>query len=350
MLFDPLIYNKKCSINEKKIIENKNEKVLNNTRKEFPNVCLNGTKNDIENCKKNIYKEKSKALIDEVFHSLKNRDQALNHGFFRLIDKDGNIYLTSNNNFSINNDLRIVSDDGKKFLTGNLFEENNISHDVSTPEIIDFNKKFLPVINKSNEITIDANLNVNEEIKPEQGFDPSDPYTYTKKKHVKIYDKIGHYNDLDIYFLKNSVNAWSIISINRKNKEKYNNNYIYYNRNNDTVSVIGPGIIVQSDFDKLHYNKITFKFNEITKDEGVPTYFKNVISDGAPMKSLHHYYVLPDGSIIGVFSDDTRKKIGCAKLLKLPEDVKKCFSQNSINKLNESLINFIKNAELQKKF
>ncbi|WP_343183882.1 flagellar basal body FlgE domain-containing protein [Buchnera aphidicola (Ceratovacuna keduensis)] len=344
MLITNSIDNEKYKQNEKRI-----EYYKNQTKNLYDKSCETNQTIDDKDIKKNIiYVRRGKKLLSEIFDSDFNRKQAIYYGLFRLIDKEGNVSLSSKRDFSMNNELKIVNSDGK-YLTGNLFDKNNVPNKVSKPEILDFSKKFLPIINKTNEIIIEANLNTEEEVKEEIKFNPLDPFTYTRKRSVKVYDKLGHHNDLDIYFLKNAVNSWRIISINRKNNERYDQNYIFYNRANNKIHIMGSGIIVKSDFDPTSKNKILFKCNDMTTNKNIPTCFKKLKADGAPLKNLSHYDICPNGNIIGVFSDDTRGKLGTAEMVKFPEDVKKCLTEISISNTNKSLINFLKETEFNKK-
>ncbi|BGI51456.1 MAG: hypothetical protein BucCj_2120 [Buchnera aphidicola (Ceratovacuna japonica)] len=336
--------------NEKKIVNEKNKtnSYSEETRKFFKKAFENNKLIDDKDVKENIiYVKRGGQLLNEIFGSMFNRRQAANYGLFRLVDKEGNVSLSSKRDFKMNDELKIVNNDGK-YLTGNLCENNNISGNTSKPEILDFSKKFLPIINKTNEISIEANLNTDEETKEEIKFNPLDPFTYTIKHSIKVYDKTGHDNNLDIYFLKNAVNSWRIISINRKNNERYDQNYIFYNRANKKIHIMGSGIIVKSDFDPSSKNKILFKCTDMTTRKDTPTCFKKPIADGMPMKSLNHYDICPNGEIIGVFSDDTRGTLGYAKIIPFPEDLKQCLEMRAISNMNKSLINFLKNTEFNK--
>ncbi|WP_343188931.1 flagellar basal body FlgE domain-containing protein [Buchnera aphidicola (Chaitoregma tattakana)] len=331
-------------IENKIISKNKENKKVDFTKSKEINTITKTDKDPVD-----IYKVKSKNLITEIFFNIQNKRQALNYGVFRLVDKSGNVSFSSKRDFTMNDELKIVNSEGKYF-TGHLCDDNNISGSASKPEIIDFSKKFVPIITKTKEIKIDANLNENEDIKREIDFDPKDPFTYTRKRSIKVYDKTGHYNDVDIYFLKNAQNSWRIISINRKNNEKYDQNYIFYNRYNKKVHIMGSGIIVRSDFDQNSRIRVLFKCNDITTYKNAPTSFKNVQADGEPLKSLNHYDILPSGDIIGVFSDDTRGKLGSVRIIPLPADVIQCFINGYIRNDNKSLINFIKTNEVKKTF
>ncbi|WP_343154607.1 flagellar basal body FlgE domain-containing protein [Buchnera aphidicola (Pseudoregma panicola)] len=350
MLITNVTNNEKNKLNEKKI-ENKKQETnsLGNKTINFYDDSneINKVMNDKDIKKNIVYVQRGKKLLGEIFDNFFNRKQATYYGLFRLIDKDGNVSVSAKRDFTMNSEFKIVNNDGK-YLTGHLFDkvnDVNIPKNELKPEILDFSKKFLPIIRKTNQINIEANLNTEEEVKEEIKFNPLNPLTYTIKRSIPVYDNLGHHNDLDIYFLKNAVNSWRIISINKKNNERYDQNYIFYNRANNKIHIMGSGIIVKSDFNPSTKNKILFKCTDITTNKNKPTYFKKLKADGAPMKSLSHYDICPNGDVIGVFSDDTRGKLGFAEIIKFPEDVRKCLEEPSISNTNESLINFLKKVE-----
>ncbi|WP_343189784.1 flagellar basal body FlgE domain-containing protein [Buchnera aphidicola (Astegopteryx bambusae)] len=341
MNFNKKIFYNTYKVNE--LVEKNKKSNINNFNIKYKKINkIIEQKNIIKNKK---YTEKCKKLINEICSSIKNKRQAMSYGLFRLIDENGNVALSPNKNFSMNSKLQITDNNGK-YLTGYLYNKINENKNVSFPEIIDFSKKFVPKINKSKEIEIYANLNINEKIKEESKFNPLDPSTYTKKHVVKIYDEFGKHINLDVYFLKNSIDSWKIISINKKYGEKHVNNTIFLNRLDNTIVIEGDEIFVHTNSDNNYLSQLMFKSDKITTNKKLPTSFDKLTTDGAPIKYLSHYEIDENGNILGIFSDNTKGKLGYATLVKLPENIKKSIRNGLIKDINPDLINFFKNNEV----
>ncbi|WP_374623421.1 flagellar hook protein FlgE [Pandoraea sp.] len=124
------------------------------------------------------------------------------NGFFR-VSNNGTIAYTRNGQFSLDKNGYIVDANGDR-LTGYLAGPNGIINSVSPVDLQIPTGDLAPTA--TTKITGQFNLDSRSAVNTTP-FSITDPNSYTNATSLKVYDSLGNSHDVNLYFVKSSVNA-----------------------------------------------------------------------------------------------------------------------------------------------
>lgn len=130
------------------------------------------------------------------------------NGFFRLVDDNGSVYYSRNGQFKLDENRNLVNMQGMQ-LTGYpatgtppTIQQGANPVGLSVPNT-------LMAAKTTTSAAMQINLNSTDSV-PAKAFDVTDSESYNKKGSVTVYDSQGNAHDMNVYYVKNSDNAWQV--------------------------------------------------------------------------------------------------------------------------------------------
>ncbi|WP_435929865.1 flagellar hook protein FlgE [Dryocola sp. BD613] len=130
------------------------------------------------------------------------------NGFFRLVDDNGSVYYSRNGQFKLDENRNLVNMQGMQ-LTGYpatgtppTIQQGANPVGLSVPNT-------LMAAKTTTSAAMQINLNSTDSV-PSKDFDVTDSESYNKKGSVTVYDSQGNAHDMNVYYVKNSDNAWQV--------------------------------------------------------------------------------------------------------------------------------------------
>lgn len=131
------------------------------------------------------------------------------NGFFRLVDDNGSVYYSRNGQFKLDENRNLVNMQGMQ-LTGYpatgtppTIQQGANPVGLSVPNT-------LMAAKTTTSAAMQINLNSTDSVPAKTPFDATDSESYNKKGSVTVYDSQGNAHDMNVYYVKNSDNAWQV--------------------------------------------------------------------------------------------------------------------------------------------
>jgi flagellar hook protein FlgE len=130
-------------------------------------------------------------------------------GFFRLVDDNGSVYYSRNGQFKLDENRNLVNMQGMQ-LTGYpatgtppTIQQGANPVGLSVPNT-------LMAAKTTTTAAMQINLNSTDAVPTKTPFDATDSDSYNKKGTVTVFDSQGNAHDMNVFYVKNSDNAWQI--------------------------------------------------------------------------------------------------------------------------------------------
>jgi len=246
--------------------------------------------------------------------STNTTDLAINgNGFFRTIEANNTVSYTRNGQFSVNNVGNLVNASGAKLtdIAGAPIVINNAttspakaSTTITASQYLDPN---LPIINQTT-----------------TPFSTTNPQSYSAMNSVQAYDNLGNVQNVQVYYVNNGANNYSVYSNTQTNPTPVALGSITINPITGQITtaapaattpatVISSGATLPPTFSGVPINAannsfVTLNLAAVTQVlTGVPS---TMTTDGNPVGLLNSFNIGSDGFITGAFSNSQTLKIG----------------------------------------
>ncbi len=130
-------------------------------------------------------------------------------GFFRLVDDNGSVYYSRNGQFKLDENRNLVNMQGMQ-LTGYpatgtppTIQQGANPVGLSVPNT-------LMAAKTTTTAAMQINLNSTDAVPTKTPFDATDSDSYNKKGTVTVFDSQGNAHDMNVFYVKNSDNAWQV--------------------------------------------------------------------------------------------------------------------------------------------
>ena len=252
------------------------------------------------------------------------------NGFFRLVDTNGAVYYSRNGQFSLDENRNLVNSQGLN-LTGYPASGTPPTIQQGANPVALSIPNTLMSAKASTTGTMQMNLNSTDDVITKT-FNASDPYTYSKKGTVTVYDSLGNSHDLNVYYVKTAENKWDVytqdtsisgakavqaaqMEFTSSGTLKSVTNYIddTSNPGNLILDTANPGTGIAIDVASLNGSVAgTFNLsflNSMQQNTGSSDVVATTQNGYAP-GSLVSYQVNDDGSVVGNYSNRQSQLLG----------------------------------------
>ncbi|QCI21637.1 flagellar hook protein FlgE [Buchnera aphidicola (Hyadaphis tataricae)] len=241
------------------------------------------------------------------------------NGFFRVTDAQGKIYYTRNGQFVLDENKNIVNMQGM-YLTG-----HNISNEHNTKD--NLNNKFnLEAINlqhayklegkPTTKIKLDIKLNENDKFVKHTNLstDPSYPPYANYTTNIDIYNKNNKRKTISVDFYREDEHIWMVhVVSNEKFKDSQENN----KKDIDTLFPMQfdeKGKLISDSIIKIKpnnpdYENIDFDVSNSAEIKNIHNSIEESVQNGYSSGSLKTFDILPNGTIMGTYSNEQKKPI-----------------------------------------
>ena len=231
------------------------------------------------------------------------------NGFFRLTDQAGNVYYSRNGQFSLNANRELVNTAGMN-VTG--YPASGIPAVIQTganPGPLTIPDAQMPA-NATTKASLTANLNSTDDVPSVTPFDPTNVDSFNAKSTITVYDSQGNAHQLDLYFVKNEDNKWTVnprdstTGIDGKPFE------MTFDENGILTSDPQQSLVIQGANGAAADQSISLSMlNSMQQNTGTST-FGNPVQDGFAPGVLTGYMINDDGTIIGAYSNQKTQLLG----------------------------------------
>jgi flagellar hook protein FlgE len=240
------------------------------------------------------------------------------NGFFRVTDAQGKIYYTRNGQFALDENKNIVNMQGM-YLTGhNISNEHNTKDNVNNKfnlEAVNLQHAYKLEGKPTTKIKLGLKLNENDQISKHTNIsvDPSYPpsnYTTT----IDIYNKHNKRKTINIDFYRADEHIWMVhVTSNEKFKDSQENNKKNIDKlfpmQFDKKGKLISDSIIKIKSDHPDYENIDFDVSNSTEMTNVHNSIEESVQNGYASGSLQAFDILPNGTIMGTYSNEQKKPI-----------------------------------------
>ena len=230
-------------------------------------------------------------------------------GFFRVLDSQGHIHYTRNGEFLLDKDQNIITMQGM-YLTGRNKSYSNDNFDNSS-DLQPINLQHAQILKEKPTSIIKFSPILNSNINSSNIEDiAADEFSNTEKyaTNVTIYDQDGQSEVVSISFKKVNKNTWKVnVKSNDPNENNIDASFdLTFNSNG--ILTHNANYEIQSKNKK--YNNITLNLNNTREQSDADHSWDQPFQDGYSSGSLKTFNILPNGEIIGTYSNQKMQPIG----------------------------------------
>lgn len=234
----------------------------------------------------------------------------LENGFFRIIDSHGNVYYTRNGQFLLDKNKNIINMQGM-YLTGyNIPNTKNNINNLSDLEPINLKKADLFKAQPTSKIKLTVVLNNNDFVSNEDTSNNDLSKLAERKTYIKIYNQDAQEEQLNISFNKtDNEKEWIVkVESNEGSTEKNIDNSFSLKFNNDGELISDPICHIKSK--DLKYKNVILDLTNTIQKSNINSSIEASFQDGCPQGTLKTFNILPNGEIIGIYSNEQKAVIG----------------------------------------
>ncbi|QIQ41925.1 MAG: flagellar hook protein FlgE [Buchnera aphidicola (Microlophium carnosum)] len=233
------------------------------------------------------------------------------NGFFRVLDNQGHIHYTRDGQFLLDKNKNIVNMQGM-YLTGkNQYFSKNTFNNASILEPINLKHADRLKEKPTSEIKLKAILNrnfdsiANIESADNQLSAPESCITY-----IDIYNKDGQKEKIKMSFNKTDKNKWTVdVKLDSAKDEKNIHNSFDLIFNSDGLLTSNKNFNIELPNPEKHQT-INLNLTGTTEQPHTDNFFEESSQDGYSQGNLKTFRILPNGEIIGIYSNQEKQKIG----------------------------------------
>ncbi|MCA1175342.1 MULTISPECIES: flagellar hook protein FlgE [unclassified Pantoea] len=249
------------------------------------------------------------------------------NGFFRMTDAAGSVYYSRNGQFTLDANRNLVNTQGMS-VTGYPA--------TGTPPTIQTGANpvalSVPTTQMAARATTTAglvsNLNSTDATPTVTPFDSSNVDSYNAKSTVTVYDSQGNDHALDLYYVKDTSNNWTVNAVDSTTGDNVGTFTMQFSTNGQLTSVTSGATVNTNGTVALTINPPTVAGGTVA-DNGAAanqvitlsllgsaqqntgtTSFGNPTQDGYAPGDLTSYAINDDGTITGTYSNQKTQLLG----------------------------------------
>ncbi|WP_075180983.1 flagellar hook protein FlgE [Pantoea sp. 1.19] len=232
-------------------------------------------------------------------------------GFFRLTDASGAVFYSRNGQFTLDANRNIVNMQGMQ-LTGYPV--------AGTPPTVQTGANLVPLSVSAGQMTarattggsVLANLNSSDKVPATATFASNDTTSYNGKTAMTTFDSLGNEHKIDLYFVKNGDNNWTVHPIDSSSTPAVATApfAMTFNANGQMTAPQGTVAVNMGALNGA--NAQTFALNltgSMQQNTGDNT-FGNPSQDGYAPGELVSYQINDDGTLVGNYSNERTQLLG----------------------------------------
>lgn len=231
------------------------------------------------------------------------------NGFFRLTDQNGNVYYSRNGQFALDANRNLVNTAG---LNVSGYPASGI------PAVIQTGANPGPLAipdtqmqaNATSKAALVANLNSTDAVPTVTPFDPTNVDSFNAKSTVTVFDSQGNQHQLDLYFVKDADNQWTVNPLDSSTGQASASFAMSFDENGMLTSNPQQTLVIQGSNGAAANQSITLNMqNSMQQNTGAST-FGSPVQDGFAPGDLTGYKVNDDGTITGTYSNQKTQLLG----------------------------------------
>lgn len=249
------------------------------------------------------------------------------NGFFRMTDAAGSVYYSRNGQFTLDENRNLVNTQGMS-VTGYPA--------TGTPPTIQTGANpvalSVPTTQMAARATTTAglvsNLNSTDATPTVTPFDSSNVDSYNAKSTVTVYDSQGNDHALDLYYVKDTSNNWTVNAVDSTTGDNVGTFTMQFSTNGQLTSVTSGTTVNTNGTVALTINPptvaggtvaangaaanqvITLSLLGSAQQNTGTTSFGNPTQDGYAPGDLTSYAINDDGTITGTYSNQKTQLLG----------------------------------------
>lgn len=265
------------------------------------------------------------------------------NGFFKILDSLGKAFYSRNGHFTVDKNYNLVNSQGM-CLTGITVNKNNpqLNQKIESPDIINL-KKFRNLPYKpTTYASFKCALSENEDIKPEEKFNPFDPNTYNIKSTADIFDPSKKTQKVHLFLLKKDDFRWMLYVMNNNDSKKIDSKLLDFD-DNGKLLVLSDKIVRNYSSDANNKGTFTIDIKNITKKKVDHSIINPITHNGQQSGKINNISIDKNGIILGNYSNNQTKKLAQIALFNiLSKDNLKTEDNNNWSTTNNNLVSLQK--------